>query len=133
MPINLRERQVHAAARRIGLKLIIDCCKADQMGRERDYLRPIWDARYVVRVLPSGGYEMAMSRRGKKTCRDPTIARRHRTSNRRVERTSRRGTAIVWWMSEARWSARRSARPTERVSWWWGKCGRAVAVLPRGL
>ena len=71
MPINLRERQVHAAARRIGLKLIIDCCKADQMGRERYYLRPIWDARYVVRVLPSGGYEMAMSRRGRRRVATP--------------------------------------------------------------
>jgi hypothetical protein len=64
MPINLRERQVHAAARRIGLKLIVDRYKADQTGRERYYLRPIWDARRVVRERPSGGYEL--SRRGRR-------------------------------------------------------------------
>jgi len=69
MPINLRERQVHAAARRIGLKLIVD--KVDQTGRERYYLRTIWDARHVVRVLPSGGYEMAMSRRGRRRVATP--------------------------------------------------------------
>ena len=66
MPLNLRERQVQAAARRIGLKLIVDRYRADQRGRERYYLRPIGDARRVVRVLPSGGYEMAMSRRGRR-------------------------------------------------------------------
>jgi hypothetical protein len=71
MPINLRERQVHAAARRIGLKLIVDHCKADQTGRERYYLRPIGDTRRVVRVLPSGGYEMAMSTRGRRRVATP--------------------------------------------------------------
>ena len=71
MPINLRERQVHAAARRIGLKLIVDLCKADQAGRERYYLRPIGDARRVVGVLPSGGCEMAMSRRGRRRVATP--------------------------------------------------------------
>ena len=59
-----RERQVQAAARRIGLKLIglkpiVDGYNADHADRKRYYLRPIWDARHVVRVLPSGGYEMA--------------------------------------------------------------------------
>jgi hypothetical protein len=71
MPINLRERQVHAAARRIGLKLIADRCKADQTGRERYYLRPIGDARRVVRALPSGGYEMAISTRGRRRVATP--------------------------------------------------------------
>jgi hypothetical protein len=71
MPLNLRERQVHAAARRIGLKLIVDHCKADQTGRERYYLRPIGDTRRVVRVLPSGGYEMAMSTRGRRRVATP--------------------------------------------------------------
>ena len=75
MPLNLRERQVYAAARRIGLKLIVDSYKADQA-----------DARHVVCEPPSGDYEMAMSTR-RKTCHDPAIARRHRTSDRRVERT----------------------------------------------
>jgi hypothetical protein len=70
MPPNLRERQVQAAARRIGLKLIglkpvLD--RRDLTGRKRYYyLRPIWDARHVVRVLPNGGYEMAMSARGRR-------------------------------------------------------------------
>jgi len=69
MPLNLRERQVQAAARRIGLKLIrlkaiVDRYHADETGRKRYYLRPIWDARHVVRVLPSGGYELATSTRG---------------------------------------------------------------------
>ena len=58
---NLRERQVQAAARRVGLKLIVDCYNLPQTekGSERYYLRPIWDARRVVRVLPDGGYELA--------------------------------------------------------------------------
>ena len=71
MPINLRERQVHAAARRIGLKLIVDLCKADQAGPERYYLRRIRDARRVMSVLPSGGYEMAMSRCGRRRVATP--------------------------------------------------------------
>jgi hypothetical protein len=71
MPLNLRERQVQAAARRIGLKLIrlksiVDRYHADETGRKRYYLRPIWDARHVVRVLPSGGYELATSTRGRR-------------------------------------------------------------------
>jgi hypothetical protein len=76
MPLDLRERQVQAAARRIGLKLIglkpiVDGYNADQGGRKRYYVRPIWDARHVVRVLPSGGYEMAMSRRGRRHVATP--------------------------------------------------------------
>ena len=61
MPPNLRERRAQAAARRVGLKLILDCYDLPQTekGRERYYLRPIWDARRVVRVLPDGGYELA--------------------------------------------------------------------------
>ena len=75
MPLNLRERQVQAAARRIGLKLIglkpiVD--RRDLTGRKRYYyLRPIWDARHVVRLLPNGGYEMAMSTRGRKHVTTP--------------------------------------------------------------
>ena len=68
MPLNLRERQVHAAARRIGLKLIVDRHKADQTGRERYYARY---ARRIVRVLPTGGYEMAMSTRGRRRVATP--------------------------------------------------------------
>jgi hypothetical protein len=71
MPLNLRERQVQAAARRAGLKLIrlksiVDRYHADETGRKRYYLRPICDARHVVRVLPSGGYELANSTRGRR-------------------------------------------------------------------
>jgi len=76
MPLNLRERQVQAAAHRIGLKLIglkpiVDRSNADQTGRKRYYLRPIWDARHVVRMLPSGGYEMAKSTRGRRHVATP--------------------------------------------------------------
>jgi hypothetical protein len=76
MPPNLRERQVQAAARRIGLKLIglkriVDRCNADETARKGYYLRPISDARHVVRVLPSGGYEMAMSTRGRRHVATP--------------------------------------------------------------
>ena len=60
MPLNLKERQVHAAARRIGLKLIADSYKADQT-----------DARDVVCEPPSGGYEMAMSTRGRRPVTTP--------------------------------------------------------------
>jgi hypothetical protein len=71
MPLNFRERHVQAAARRIGLKLIglkpiVDRSNADQTGRKR----PIWDARHVVRMLPSG-YEMAMSTRGRRHVATP--------------------------------------------------------------
>jgi hypothetical protein len=59
MPLDLRERQVQIAARAIGLKLIVDRFEGPHTGRERYYLRPIWDARRVVRVLPDGGYELA--------------------------------------------------------------------------
>jgi hypothetical protein len=58
MPHSLQECQVQAAARRIGLKLIVDRYDVPQLGRERYYLRPIWDARRVVRVLSHGGYEL---------------------------------------------------------------------------
>jgi hypothetical protein len=76
MPLNLRERQVQAAARRIGLKLIglkpiVDGHDADQADRKRYYLRPIWDARHVVCVLPSGGYELATSTRGRRHVATP--------------------------------------------------------------
>ena len=70
MPPNLRERQVQAAARRIGLKLIglkPIGDRRDLTGRKRYYyLRPIWDARHVVRLLPSGGYDLATSTRGRR-------------------------------------------------------------------
>jgi len=75
MPLNLRERQAQAAARRIGLKLIglkpiVD--RRDQMGRERYYyLRPIWDATHVVRVLPTGDYEWVKSTRGRRHVATP--------------------------------------------------------------
>jgi hypothetical protein len=59
MPLTHRERQVQAAACRNGLKLIADRYGNAHKGRERYYLRPIWDARHVVRVLPDGGYELA--------------------------------------------------------------------------
>ena len=45
---------MYAAARRIGLKLIVDSYKADQA-----------DARHVVCEPPSGDCEMAMSTRGR--------------------------------------------------------------------
>ena len=63
---------------------------ADQGGNKRYYVRPVWDARHVLRVLPSGGYEMALSTRGRRRVATPLIARRHRTSDRGVKRTSRR-------------------------------------------
>jgi hypothetical protein len=44
---------------------------ADQGGSKRYYVRPVWDARHVLRVLPSGGYEMAMSRRGRRRVATP--------------------------------------------------------------
>ena len=59
MPLNLRERQVQMAARAMGLKVIVDRYESPQMGGERYYLRPLWDARRVLRVLPDGDYELA--------------------------------------------------------------------------
>ena len=50
---------MQAAACRNGLKLVVDRYGTAPKRRERYYLRPIWDARHVVRVLPNG-YELAM-------------------------------------------------------------------------
>ena len=66
---------MQAAARRIGLKLIglkriVDRCNADETAQSY-YLRPISDARHVVRALPSGGYEMAMSTRERRHVTTP--------------------------------------------------------------
>jgi len=96
-----RERQVQAAARRFGLKLILDRYSAAQTGRERYYLRPIGDAKYAVRVLPSGDFDLVMVAR----------KRRHVASTLRlddVELVLSRWNEPVGWN---RWSWTRSAAP----------------------
>src|SRR5262245_19748633 len=75
MTPNLRERQAQAAGRPIGLKLIGLQPVVDRRaltGRKRYYyLRPIWDATHVVRVLPNGDYEWVKSTRGRRHVATP--------------------------------------------------------------
>jgi hypothetical protein len=60
MPPATKERELQAAARRCGLKLVLDRYSAAATGYDRYFLRPIWDARRAVRVLPDGGSELVM-------------------------------------------------------------------------
>jgi hypothetical protein len=71
MPLDLRKRQVQAAARRHGLKLIVDRYSIRQTGHERYYVRPIWDARHAVRVLPGGGHDLVLVTRKRRHVASP--------------------------------------------------------------
>jgi len=53
-----REDRLQTTARRCGLKLVLDRYGACATGRDRYFLRPIWDARRAVRALPGGGCEL---------------------------------------------------------------------------
>jgi hypothetical protein len=67
MSANKRERRLQAAARRLGLKLVLDRYSACATGSNRYFLRPIWDARRAVRALPGGGCELVMITVGRRT------------------------------------------------------------------
>ena len=54
MSTKTREQRLQSAARRRGLKLVLDRYSAKAIGRDRYFLRPIWDARHAVRALPGG-------------------------------------------------------------------------------
>ena len=54
MSAKTREHRLQSAARRRGLKLVLDRYSACATGRDRYFLRPIWDARRAVRALPGG-------------------------------------------------------------------------------
>jgi hypothetical protein len=60
MSAKTREHRLQAAARRLGLKMVLDRYSAYATGRSRYFLRPIWDARRAVRILPAGGCELVM-------------------------------------------------------------------------
>jgi hypothetical protein len=54
MAAKTREDRLQSAARRRGLKLVLDRYSAKATGHDRYFLRPIWDARHAVRALPDG-------------------------------------------------------------------------------
>ena len=53
-----KEHRLQTIAQRFGLKIVLDRYSASATGRKEYFLRPIWDARRAVRVLPSGSYEL---------------------------------------------------------------------------
>jgi hypothetical protein len=55
-----REQCLQLEARRFGLKIVLDRYSAAATGQRRYFLRPIWDARRAVKVLPGGRYELVM-------------------------------------------------------------------------
>jgi hypothetical protein len=66
----LQERELQTAARRFGLKVVLDRFSSREAGTDRYILRPIWDARRAVRVMLDGGCELVpihCSRRRKAT------------------------------------------------------------------
>ena len=58
MSAKTREHRLQSTARRCGLKLVLDRYSVKATGRDRYFLRPIWDARRAVRALPGGGCEL---------------------------------------------------------------------------
>ena len=56
--VKTREHRLQSAARRCGLKVVLDRYSARETGCNRYFLRPIWDAKQAVRVLPSGGCKL---------------------------------------------------------------------------
>ena len=67
MAAKTQEHRLQAAARRLGLKVVLDRYSACATGRKRYFLRPIWDARRAVRALPAGGCELVMITVGRRT------------------------------------------------------------------
>ena len=53
-----KEHRLQTVAHRFGLKIVLDRYSASATGRKEYFLRPIWDARRAVRILPSGSYEL---------------------------------------------------------------------------
>jgi hypothetical protein len=54
----VRERQLQVIARRCGLKIVLDRYSTVATGQRSYFLRPIWDARRAVRLLPGGEHEL---------------------------------------------------------------------------
>jgi len=52
------ERRLQADAQRVGLKLVRDRYSFAATGQRRFFIRPVWDARRAVRILPDGGWEL---------------------------------------------------------------------------
>ena len=61
-----QEHRLQAAARRLGLKMVLDRYRARATGQDRYFLRPIWDARRAVRALPGGGCELVTISSGRR-------------------------------------------------------------------
>ena len=60
------EHRLQTVAQRFGLKIVLDRYSASATGRKEYFLRPIWDARRAVRVLPSGSYELVYITEGRR-------------------------------------------------------------------
>jgi hypothetical protein len=61
-----QEHRLQAAARRLGLKMVMDRYSVCATGRNRYFLRPIWDARRAVRALPGGGRKLVRITEGRR-------------------------------------------------------------------
>ena len=53
-----RELRLQVSAQRAGLKIVLDRYSWAATGKKQYLLRPIWDARRALRVLPDGGTEL---------------------------------------------------------------------------
>ena len=60
------EHRLQTIAQRFGLKIVLDRYSAAATGQKEYFLRPIWDARRAVRVLPSGSYELVYIAEGRR-------------------------------------------------------------------
>jgi hypothetical protein len=60
------EHRLQTVAQRYGLKIVLDRYSASATGRKEYFLRPIWNARRGVRVLPSGSYELVYIAKGRR-------------------------------------------------------------------
>jgi hypothetical protein len=66
MPAEARERELQVIARYCGLKIVLDRYSAVATGQKYYFLRPIWDARCAVRVLPDGRYDLPRISQGRR-------------------------------------------------------------------
>jgi hypothetical protein len=67
MKPTVQEERLQVAARHCGLKLVLDRYKTAATGTKRYFLRPIWDARRALLVLPDGGRMLVRIAEGRRS------------------------------------------------------------------